>query len=86
MLKNHVFEEKHNFMTVLHQNKLVFDSYNAYLRSTLETNDLNTYISRFLTILYQFLEKLLDLKQKLKKKKTNFNVLNFFANRMTKNN
>ena len=33
--KNHVLEEKHNFMIVLHQNKLVFDSYNAYLRSTL---------------------------------------------------
>ena len=45
-VKNHVFEEKHNFITVLQQNKLAFNSYNAYLWSTLDKNNLKyLYIS-----------------------------------------
>ena len=40
MLKYHVFEENHNFITVLHQNKLVFNSFCEYLWSTYGKNDL----------------------------------------------
>ena len=54
---NYVFEEKHNFMTVLHQNKLSFNSYNADLRSTLEKNDLKYLNISFFDHFIQILKK-----------------------------
>ena len=50
----------------LHQNKLAFNLYQTYLLSTLEKNDLKYLNTSFLTILYQFLVKIFNLKQKLK--------------------
>ena len=64
MLKNHISEEKLNFITVLHHNKLAFNSYNAYLLSTLEKNDLKYLNISFFDHFIPIPRKIFDLRHK----------------------
>ena len=55
-------------MTVLHQHKLTFNSYNAYLRSTLEKNDLKYLNISFFDHFIPIPRKNLQFEAKIKKK------------------